>query len=76
MPMVARGPRPSFAGDDPLSVILRPPADESHMQRSERIKREAEAKRVNDEIDKRLKEDAQRLKKERQGEHKILLLGE
>jgi len=72
MPSLAR---PSLAIEDPLSLVLRPPPGESNLQKSDRLKREGEAKKLSDEIDKRLKEDNSRRRKEAFGEHKILLLG-
>ncbi|PWN46634.1 guanine nucleotide binding protein, alpha subunit [Violaceomyces palustris] len=66
----------AFGMDDPISLALRPPPRETASQRVERLKSEAEKKKISDEIDKRLKDDAQRMKKEKAGEHKILLLGQ
>ena len=62
--------------DDPISLALRPPARETLSEKNERLKREAHAKKINDEIDKRLKHDAQQRKKETAGEYRILLLGQ
>ncbi|SPO42144.1 related to guanine nucleotide-binding protein alpha-4 subunit [Pseudozyma flocculosa] len=62
--------------EDPITLALRPPARETPAERSARLAREAEAKKVSDEIDKRLREDANRRKKEKQGEVRILLLGQ
>ncbi|PWN46182.1 G-alpha-domain-containing protein [Ceraceosorus guamensis] len=63
-------------GEDPLSRALRPPADESIAARSERQRKEASAKKRSEEIDKALKEEAIRNKRDRAGEQKMLLLGQ
>lgn len=61
--------------DDPLTLAIAPPADETPAQREERQIREAEARRISDEID-------EQLRREREGEKrkkkpvKLLLLGQ
>ena len=61
--------------DDPLSKALQPPADESPAARDRRLKREAEAKKVSDDIDEMIKHDRAAMKKQKQAV-KILLLGQ
>jgi guanine nucleotide-binding protein subunit alpha len=60
---------------DPLSKALQPPPDESPAARDRRLKREAEAKKVSDDIDEMIKHDRAQLKKQKQAV-KILLLGQ
>ncbi|KAN0063732.1 hypothetical protein ACQY0O_003782 [Thecaphora frezii] len=62
--------------EDPITLALLPPAKETPAEKAHRLAREAEAKQISDEIDKRLKEDASRRKKEKQSEVRILLLGQ
>ena len=51
-----------FSDDfDPIAAALLPPADEGPQQRAERERREAEAKRVSDEIDEMLRTEQQGL---------------
>ena len=63
-----------YDSDDPLTRALAPPKNESEHQRIERLRAEAEAKRISDMIDEEL--NRQRLA-ERKGPKpvKILLLG-
>ena len=51
---------------DPFAAKLRPPPGESEEQRQARLQQEAEAKRVSDDIDEELKQDARRLQKRKQ----------
>lgn len=64
-------PHPS----DPFYEFMKPPDDETPAQKTARLKREADAQRVNDEIDLQIKEDRNRLKKEKDVV-KVLLLGQ
>jgi hypothetical protein len=77
---MTRGVRNSISGPppdvDPLLLAWGPPADEDAATRSARLKKEAEAKRVSDEIDARLKEERGSMKKKRRGLVKVLLLGQ
>jgi hypothetical protein len=62
------------ADEDPLTLALAPPANETYEQRLAREAAEAEAKRVSDEIDERLRQDREREKKKKP--IKLLLLGQ
>ncbi|KAF9530617.1 heterotrimeric G protein alpha subunit [Crepidotus variabilis] len=64
-------PHPS----DPFYEFMKPPEDETPAQKTARLKREADAQRINDEIDDQIKEDRNRIKKEREIV-KVLLLGQ
>lgn len=61
--------------DDPLAAALAPPPGESAEERAARVRREEEAKRVNDEIDERLREERAAWKR-RRSDFKLLLLGQ
>lgn len=65
----------SLDGDDPFSQILAPPINESVEERFERERREAEAKRISDEIDEILRSEKLSSKK-RKKPVKVLLLGQ
>jgi len=60
--------------DDPLSVALRPPPDETPEERARRIAEEKEATRISTEIDEQIDRERADRKKAR-GEIKVLLLG-
>ncbi|KZT73657.1 G-protein alpha subunit [Daedalea quercina L-15889] len=60
---------------DPFSAIMRPPAAESSDDRSARLQREANAKKISDSIDEAIKQDRERMKK-RKEDVKLLLLGQ
>ncbi|KZT43701.1 guanine nucleotide binding protein, alpha subunit [Sistotremastrum suecicum HHB10207 ss-3] len=59
---------------DPLAFALLPPPNETPAEREQRLRREAEAKKVNDDIDDMLK--AERAAQKKRKEVKILLLGQ
>lgn len=61
--------------DDPLAKVLAPPPDESPDDRDERLRREAVAQRVSDEIDERIRLDRVAFKK-KNDLFKLLLLGQ
>lgn len=61
---------------DPLSVFTDPPPDETDEQRAVRETREAEEKRVSDEIDEGIRKDKAAMKKEKEQVVKVLLLGQ
>ncbi|CDO76678.1 hypothetical protein BN946_scf184305.g10 [Trametes cinnabarina] len=61
--------------DDPLTAAIAPPPDESPAQREVRLREEAEAKRINDEIEERLKLDRAAWKRHKSS-FKLLLLGQ
>ncbi|KAF8519463.1 guanine nucleotide binding protein, alpha subunit [Gautieria morchelliformis] len=60
--------------DDPLTLAIQPPPDETTEQRGERIKEEQEALRISEAIDKELHRERAEKKKHRP-EIKVLLLG-
>ncbi|KDQ18140.1 hypothetical protein BOTBODRAFT_155240 [Botryobasidium botryosum FD-172 SS1] len=62
--------------DDPLTMALLPPKDESPTDRSARLHAEEEAKRISDRIDEELKKERAARKKQREREVKVLLLGQ
>ncbi|KAI0765491.1 G-alpha-domain-containing protein [Fomes fomentarius] len=67
--------RHSTDPDDPLARAIAPPPGESSQERAARLHREEEAKRVNDEIDERLKQERAAWKKNK-AMFKLLLLGQ
>jgi guanine nucleotide-binding protein alpha-1 subunit len=64
----------STSDEDPLTAALAPPSDETPEQREFREKREAEAKRISDEIDEQLRNERAALRKKKIV--KVLLLGQ
>ncbi|GJJ10477.1 hypothetical protein Clacol_004703 [Clathrus columnatus] len=62
------------ASDDPLTLALKPPADETPEQHAERVEKEREATRVSEEIDKELEKELVE-KRKNNSEIKVLLLG-
>jgi hypothetical protein len=73
-------PPPSSSSEadvDPISIALRPPADEPPAERAARLRDEAEAKKRSDLIDAQILADREeREKAKKRGDIKILLLGE
>jgi hypothetical protein len=61
---------------DPLAVFTDPPPDETNEQRELREAKEAEEKRVSDEIDEGIRKDKAAMKKEKDLVVKVLLLGQ
>ena len=61
--------------NDPLTVAIAPPPDESPQQRTDREKREREAQIVSDKIDEGIKKDRIALKKQK-NVVRVLLLGQ
>lgn len=59
---------------DPFAARLRPPPGESEHERQLRLQQEAEAKRISDNIDEELKQDARRLQKRKEDVTVRLLL--
>lgn len=51
---------------DPFSAIMRPPHAETSDDRSARLQREANAKKISDSIDEAIKQDRERLKKSKE----------
>ncbi|KXN83195.1 Guanine nucleotide-binding protein alpha-4 subunit [Leucoagaricus sp. SymC.cos] len=66
---------PSPTDDDPLTLALMPPPDETWEQRQVREAAEAEAKRVSDEIDEQIKREREN-ERRRKRPVKLLLLGQ
>lgn len=68
----------SYSSDfDPLSFALQPPLGETDDQRTVRLQREAEEKRISDAIDENLQVERENQKRKRSGQSdvKLLLLG-
>ncbi|KAI6155201.1 guanine nucleotide binding protein, alpha subunit [Pisolithus tinctorius] len=61
--------------DDPLSLALLPPLTESESDRQARLRREAEARRISEQIDEELKVDRRKWERSRD-DVKLLLLGQ
>lgn len=53
----------SYAADDPLSLVLKPPATESDEERERRIRAEIEAKLVSDRIDEQIRTEREQKKR-------------
>ena len=62
--------------DDPLARAIAPPADETPEAKQARLGKEAEAKRVSDEIDEVLKKEKASMKKRQSQVVRMLLLGQ
>lgn len=60
--------------DDPISLLLSPPPNETSEEAALRIAREAEARRISDEIDRNIQAERDALKN--QNVLKMLLLGQ
>lgn len=69
--------RSSSSDFDPLSFALQPPRGETDDQRTVRLQREAEEKRISDGIDEELQVERENQKRKRGGQSdvKLLLLG-
>jgi guanine nucleotide-binding protein alpha-1 subunit len=65
----------SSDSNDPLTLAIAPPPDESPQQRADREKREREAQIVSDKIDEGIKKDRIALKKQK-NVVRVLLLGQ
>jgi hypothetical protein len=61
--------------EDPLTLAIAPPADETPEQRQAREIAEAEAKRISDEIDEQIRKEREGDKKKKKPV-KLLLLGQ
>jgi guanine nucleotide-binding protein subunit alpha len=59
---------------DPISAALRPPSNESPTDRERRLKAEADAKKISDDIDEMIKAEKNGKRKEKA--IKVLLLGQ
>lgn len=60
--------------DDPISLLLSPPPNETSEEAALRIAKEAEARRISDEIDRKIQAERDALKS--QNVLKMLLLGQ
>ncbi|KAI6025557.1 guanine nucleotide binding protein, alpha subunit [Pisolithus marmoratus] len=65
----------NYNASDPLAVVTAPPANETHEQRAAREEREAESRRISDQIDEEIRLHKVNLKEHEQMV-KILLLGQ
>lgn len=61
--------------EDPLDVVLRPPPEETPTARAERLRREAEAKKISDAIDESIRQEKLAWKKNK-SLLRLLLLGQ
>lgn len=61
---------------DPLAQITAPPVDETPEQRRIRERKEADAKKVSEQIDEALKAEREERKSKRKQRLKVLLLGQ
>jgi len=59
-----------YSQDDPISAALKPSPTETEAERSVRLVREADAKRISEQIDEDLRLERERLKK-RKGDVKV-----
>ncbi|KAH0585358.1 hypothetical protein H2248_008597 [Termitomyces sp. 'cryptogamus'] len=64
-----------YSQDDPLATVLRPSSTETDAQRRVRLATEAEARRVSEQIDEELRQERERMKRNK-GDVKLLLLGQ
>jgi guanine nucleotide-binding protein subunit alpha len=64
-----------YSQDDPISAALQPPSTETEQERNLRLEAEAEAKRISEEIDEEIKQERERLKRNKD-DIKLLLLGQ
>lgn len=65
----------TFADEDPLTRAMAPPPDESQEERNTRLRREADAQRISDEIDERIGQDRAAWRRNK-SLFKLLLLGQ
>ena len=61
---------------DPLSIFTEPPPNKMPPEQLAHLTHKAEEKRVSDEIDEGLRKEKAKMKKEREGLVKVLLLGQ
>lgn len=61
-----------YSQDDPLTLALRPPPQETDAERRARLQREANAKRISEKIDEELRQEREKLKK-RKSDVKVCL---
>ncbi|KZT29596.1 G-protein alpha subunit [Neolentinus lepideus HHB14362 ss-1] len=70
-----RPPSVYSTDSDPLTFVMRPPESETEAARRVRLEKEAESKRISDEIDEQLRIEREKLKKSKE-DVKLLLLGQ
>lgn len=68
-------PNPASNPDDPFYIFLAPPPDETPEQRTVRERKEADARKVNEEIEEMLRVEKAAMKKKKKPV-KVLLLGQ
>jgi guanine nucleotide-binding protein subunit alpha len=64
-----------MSSEDPLTLAMAPPPNETPDQKTRRLREEAEAKRVSDAIDEEIKEARVKDRKRKASEVRVLLLG-
>ncbi|KAG6821340.1 hypothetical protein H0H93_000201 [Arthromyces matolae] len=64
-----------YSQDDPLTSAIRPSSTETDVQRKARLAAEADARRVSEQIDEELRQERERMKRNK-GDVKLLLLGQ
>ncbi|KAF5372768.1 hypothetical protein D9615_010140 [Tricholomella constricta] len=64
-----------YSQDDPISAALKPSPSETEAERHARLVAEAEARRVSEQIDEDLRQERERMKRNK-GDVKLLLLGQ
>ncbi|KAI5892909.1 G-alpha-domain-containing protein [Schizophyllum commune H4-8] len=64
-----------YSQDDPLTAALQPDPGETDNERRMRVFREAEAKRISEQIDEDIRQERERMKRSK-GDVKLLLLGQ
>jgi len=52
-----------YSQDDPISAALQPPPTETEQERAFRLESEAEAKRISEQIDEEIKQERERLRR-------------
>ncbi|CAE6362697.1 unnamed protein product [Rhizoctonia solani] len=65
-----------MSSEDPLTLAMAPPPNETPDQKTRRLREEAEAKRVSDAIDEEIKEARVKDRKRKASEVRVLLLGQ
>jgi guanine nucleotide-binding protein alpha-1 subunit len=66
---------PNIENDDPLSLAMKAPQNESPADKAARMQAEAEATKESQLIDAQLRAERAQLKKEAERTHKVLLVG-
>lgn len=68
-------PRISLDSEDPFSLAIAPPSDETSEERAQRLQKEADARRISNDIDEQIRAEAAALKKAKRAV-RLLLLGQ